>query len=78
MKDKSNDQMAVTMDKNQEITMKRSDIDNNINYRQKQFELNLDKTLAKKIEAAKRDVVVEYEFTNGGIVGTTDAATFEL
>lgn len=39
MKDKSNDQMAVTMDKNQEITMKRSDIDNNINYRQKQFEL---------------------------------------
>jgi len=58
--------------------MKHSDIDININYRQKQFELNLDKTLAKKIEAAKRDVVVEYEFTNGGIVGTTDAATFEL
>ncbi|CAG2245584.1 unnamed protein product [Mytilus edulis] len=42
------------------------------------YTLNVDKTLKKKLEATKRLQHVEYKFTNGGVVITSDAATFEL
>ena len=32
----------------------------------------------KKLEATKRNLNVEYKYTNGGIVLTADAVTFEL
>ncbi|CAC5360626.1 unnamed protein product [Mytilus coruscus] len=47
-------------------------------YRQKTFDLNLDKAISKKIIAARREVHIEYEQTKGGLVGTADAVTFEL
>ncbi|VDI45496.1 Hypothetical predicted protein [Mytilus galloprovincialis] len=42
------------------------------------YTLNVEKTLKKKLEATKRLQHVEYKFTNGGVVITSDAATFEL
>lgn len=42
------------------------------------YNLNIDKALAKKLEATKRQVQLVYKQTNGGIVITADAATFEL
>ncbi|VDI64839.1 Hypothetical predicted protein [Mytilus galloprovincialis] len=47
-------------------------------YRQKTFDLNLDKAISKKILAARREVHFAYEQTKGGLVGTVDAVTFEL
>lgn len=47
-------------------------------YRQKEFVLNIDKALAKKIEAAKQEANIKYEFTGRGVTGTMDAITFEL
>ena len=46
--------------------------------RQKDFALNLDKAIAKKLEATRRNVEILYEFTGGGVVGNMDAITFEL
>ena len=42
------------------------------------YTLNIEKSLEKKLMAAKRVVNLSYEFTNGGIVIEADAATFEL
>ena len=39
--------------------------------------LNVQKSLAKKLEAAKRNTV-EYRHTGGGLTGQADAVTFEL
>ena len=41
------------------------------------FSLNIDKTLRRKIKGCKQ-VKGEYECTGGGITGTMDTATFEL
>jgi len=46
--------------------------------REKEFSLNLEKTLEKKILATKREVQFEYHQTGGGIVGNADAITYEL
>jgi len=42
------------------------------------YNLNITKALQKKLEATKRNTNIEYNFTNGGIVITADAVTFEL
>lgn len=42
------------------------------------YTLNINKALQRKLEAAKREVNLEYTYTNGGIVIKADAATFEL
>jgi hypothetical protein len=44
----------------------------------KNYTLNITKALYKKLEATKRNLKVEYKYTNGGIVLTADAVTFEL
>ena len=44
----------------------------------KNYTLNSTKALYKKLEATKRNLNVEYKYTNGGIVLTADAVTFEL
>ena len=46
--------------------------------REKQFSLNIEKALEKKILATKREVQFEYHQTGGGIVGNADAITYEL
>ena len=46
--------------------------------RMKDYTLNITKALYKKLEATKRNLNVEYKYTNGGIVLTADAVTFEL
>ena len=46
--------------------------------RKKKYELNIGKSLEKKLIAAKRVKSVNYEFTSGGIVCEADAATYEL
>lgn len=50
----------------------------NSSSRQQDFVLNLDRAIAKKIEASRRDVNIQYEYTGGGVTGTIDAVTFEL
>jgi ribosomal protein S9 len=50
----------------------------NSSSRQRYFVLNFDRALAKKIEASRRDVNIQYEYTGGGVTGTIDAVTFEL
>jgi hypothetical protein len=52
-----------------------SDIEGNIS---KEYKLNINKALKKKLEATQRDRSVSYNHTMGGIVITADAATFEL
>ena len=42
------------------------------------YNLNVEKALWKKLEAAQRVRHLEYEATGGGMVGVADAATFEL
>ena len=42
------------------------------------YTLNITKSLHKKLEANKRNINVEYKFTNGGVVLTSDTVTFEL
>lgn len=42
------------------------------------YTLNVDKALKKKLDAAKRQQNVLYEYTRGGLVITADVATFEL
>jgi hypothetical protein len=42
------------------------------------YTLNITKALYKKLEAIKRNLKVEYKYTNGGIVLTAYAETFEL
>jgi hypothetical protein len=42
------------------------------------YTLNITKALHKKLEATKRNLKVEYKYTNGGIVLTADAVIFEL
>jgi hypothetical protein len=44
----------------------------------KNYSLNIKKALYKKFEATKRNLNVEYKFTNGVIVLTADAVKFEL
>jgi hypothetical protein len=44
----------------------------------KNYTLNITKALYTKLEATKRNLNVEYKYTNGGIVLTADAVTFEL
>ena len=44
----------------------------------KNYTLNITKALYKKLETTKRNMNVEYKYTNGGIVQTADAVTFEL
>lgn len=44
----------------------------------KEYKLNVNKALNKKLEATQRDRYVCYKHTTGGIVITADAATFEL
>ena len=46
--------------------------------RSKNFNLNLDRAIARKLEATRRTANVEYIFTGGGITGKADAVTFEL
>ena len=41
------------------------------------FSLNIDRALKRKINACK-EVRVEYDYTAGGITGSMDTATFEL
>ena len=48
------------------------------NARSKDFTLNVDRTIAKQLQATKRDTCVEYTETGGGIRGVVDAVTFEL
>ena len=43
----------------------------------KPYELNVQKSLAKKLEATKRKNI-EYRYTDGGVTGQADAVTFEL
>ena len=52
-----------------------SDIEGNIS---KEYKLNKNKALKKKLEATQRDRSVSYNHTTGGVVITADAATFEL
>jgi hypothetical protein len=42
------------------------------------FTLTITKALYEKLEATKRNLKVDYKYTNGGIVLTADAVTFEL
>jgi len=42
------------------------------------YTLNITKALHKELEATKNNLNVEYKYTNGGIVLTADAVTFEL
>ena len=42
------------------------------------YELNIEKSLEKKLIAAKRVKNLKYEYTGGGIVAEADAATYEL
>ena len=42
------------------------------------YELNIGKTLEKKLLAAKRVKNLKYNYTDDGVVDTADAATFEL
>jgi len=51
------------------------DIEGNIS---KEYKLNVNKALKKKLEAMQRDRSVYYNHTTGGIVITADATTFEL
>ena len=44
----------------------------------KNYSLNVDKALLKKLEATQRSTSMEYKQTNGGLVIKADAATFEL
>ena len=44
----------------------------------KNYTLNITKALHKKLEATKRNLKVDYKYTNGGIVLTADAVTFVL
>ena len=44
----------------------------------KNYSLATTKALYKKLEATKRNLNVEYKYSNGGIVLTADAVTFEL
>jgi hypothetical protein len=44
----------------------------------KNYSLDTTKALYKKLEATKRNFNVEYKYSNGGIVLTADAVTFEL
>jgi hypothetical protein len=44
----------------------------------KNYTLDITKGLYKNLEATKRNLNVEYKYTNGGIVLTADAVTFEL
>lgn len=41
-------------------------------------ELNIEKSLEKKLSAAKRVKNLKYKYTGGGIVAEADAATYEL
>ena len=47
------------------------------NQRIKPFTLNIEKTLAKKLAASKRNTCVEYTTTGGGVKGISDAVTYE-
>ena len=42
------------------------------------YELNVDRDLLKKLEATRRSENLSFCYTDGGIVITADAATFEL
>jgi hypothetical protein len=42
----------------------------NSSSRQQDFVLNLDRAIAKKIEASRRDVNIQYEYTGAGVTGT--------
>jgi hypothetical protein len=42
------------------------------------YTLTITKALYEKLEATKRNLKVDYKYTNGGIVLTADAVTFEL
>ena len=42
------------------------------------YQLNLEKSLLKKLEAAQRNKHLSYKRTHGGIVGIADTATYEL
>ncbi|CAG2194806.1 unnamed protein product [Mytilus edulis] len=44
----------------------------------KNFELNLDKAIARKLEATKRPVNVTYKLTGGGLTAKADTVSFEL
>ena len=46
--------------------------------RQKHYTLDIEKSLAKKLEATKRNVALEYQMTGGGLKGIMDAASYEL
>lgn len=48
------------------------------NLRYNDFELNLDRAIARKLQAAKRQANIIYKFTGGGITGEADAVSFEL
>ena len=41
------------------------------------YTLNIDRTLKKKLQSCN-EVMVDYEYTGGGIRGKLDTATFEL
>ena len=49
-----------------------------INNRVEDISLNVDRTLLKQLQATKRDTLVEYTTTGGGITGVADAASYEL
>ena len=42
----------------------------NSSSRQQDFVLNIDRAIAKKIEASRRDVNIQYEYTGAGVTGT--------
>ena len=50
----------------------------NSTHTMKNYQLNLEKSLEKKLIAAKRVKSLTYEYTGGGIVAEADAATYEL
>jgi hypothetical protein len=52
-----------------------SDIEGNIS---KEYKLNINKALKKKLEATQRDRSVSYNHTTGDIVITADAATLDF
>jgi len=43
----------------------------------KSYSLNIDKSLQKKLESARR-IEIQFKYTGGGITATLDLATFEL
>jgi len=47
-------------------------------YAMNDYQLNLEKSLEKKLIAAKRVKSLNYEYTGGGIVAEADVATYEL